>query len=65
MWLTLDTSEFFLQQRKKRFRLHSLGLLWTISTGNQWEISEIDRLSCFIEFFLHDFTLFVVNIHQI
>ena len=24
---------------------------WTISTGNQWEISEVGRLSCFCEFF--------------
>ena len=51
MWLTLDTSEFFLQQRKKRLPLHSFGPLWTISTGNQWEISEVSRSSCFIEFF--------------
>ena len=34
-----------------RLRLHSFGPLWTISTGNQWEISEVGRLSCFIEFF--------------
>ena len=29
----------------------SFGPLWTISTGSQWEISEVGRLSCFIEFF--------------
>ena len=32
-------------------RLHSFGPLWTISTGSQWEISEVGRLSCFIDFF--------------
>ena len=36
-----------LQQRKKRLRLrlrlHSFGPMWTISTGNQWEISEVGR----------------------
>ena len=42
----------FLQQRKKRLRLHSFGPLWTISTGNQWEISEFGRLSCFSDFFV-------------
>ena len=31
-------------------RLHSFGLCWTISTENQWEITEVVRLSCFIEF---------------
>ena len=40
-----------LQQRKKRLRLHSFCPWWTISTGNQWEISEVGRLSCCIEFF--------------
>ena len=25
---------------EKRLRLHSFGPLWSISTGNQWEISE-------------------------
>ena len=47
----------------RRLRLHSFGPLWTISTGNQWEISEVGRFSCFIEF-LHDFTLFVVDIQD-
>ena len=42
----------FMQQRKKRLRLHSFGPIWTISTGNQWEICEVGRLSCFIEFFV-------------
>ena len=50
--VTLDTSDKFLQQRKKRLRLHSFGPLWTISTGNQWEISEFGRLSCFSDFFV-------------
>ena len=36
--------------RKKRLRLHSFGPFWTISTENQWEISEVGRLRCFIEF---------------
>ena len=40
------------QSEKKRLRLHSLGPLWTISTGHQWEISEAGRLSCFIDFFV-------------
>ena len=30
------------------------------TSENQWEISEVGRLSCFIEF-LHDFTLYVIN----
>ena len=28
------------------------GPLWIIFTGNQWEISEVCRLSCFIDFFV-------------
>ena len=51
-WYTLDTSEKCSNLRKKRLRLHSFGPLWTISTGNQWEISEFDRLSCFSDFFV-------------
>ena len=61
---TLDTSEKISNLRKKHLRLHSFGLLWTISTGNQWEISEVGRLNCFIDF-LFDFTSFLINIHQI
>ena len=53
-----------LQQRKKRLRLHSFGPTWTISIGNQWEISEVGRFSCFVDLLL-DFTLFVIDIHQI
>ena len=37
---------------KRRLRLHSFGPFWTISTENQWEITEIGRLSCFSEFFV-------------
>ena len=50
-----------LQQRKKRLRLHSFGPLWTISTGNllSWPFE------LFHWFFLHYFTLYVVDIHQI
>ena len=33
-------------------RLHNFGPLWTNFTGNQWEISEVCRLSCFIDFFV-------------
>ena len=33
------------------------------TSENQWEISEVGRLSCFIEF-LHEFTLFVIDIHH-
>ena len=33
---------------KKRLRLHSFGPFWTICTENQWEISEVGRLSCLI-----------------
>ena len=51
-WYTLDTSEKCSNLRKKRLRLHSFGPLWTISTGNQWEISEFGRLSCFSDFFV-------------
>ena len=51
-WCTLDTSEKCSNLRKKRLRLHSFGPLWTISTGNQWEISEFGRLSCFSDFFV-------------
>ena len=53
----------FFAIEKNRLRLH-FGPLWTISTGNQWEISEVGRLSCFIVF-LFDFTFFVIDIHQI
>ena len=42
----------FFNLKKKRLRLHSFGPFWTISTENQWEISEVGRLSCFIEFFV-------------
>ena len=51
-WYTLDTSEKCFNLRKTRLRLHSFGPLWTISTGNQWEISEFGRLSCFSDFFV-------------
>ena len=51
-WHTLDTSEKCSNLRKKRFRLHSFGPVWTISTGNQWEISEFGRLSCFSDIFV-------------
>ena len=57
----LDTS---LQCDATRLRLQSFGPFWTIFTENQLEISEVGRLSCFIEF-LFDFTLFVIDIHQI
>ena len=50
-WHTLNTSEKCSNLRKKRLRLHIFGPLWTISTGSQWEFSEVGRLSCFIEFF--------------
>ena len=46
------TTDKFSNLRKKRLRLHSFGPFWTISTENQWEISEVGRLSCFIEFFV-------------
>ena len=36
---------------KKRLCLLSFGPLWTISTGNKWEISKDGRLSSFIDFF--------------
>ena len=48
-WHTLYTSENS-NLRKKRLRLHSFGPFWTIFTENQWEITEIGRLSCFSEF---------------
>ena len=51
-WYTLDTSEKCFNLRKKRLRLRSFGPFWTISTENQWEITEIERLSCFGDFFL-------------
>ena len=35
-----------------RLRLRSFGPLWTISTWNQWKISEVGRLSCLIDFFV-------------
>ena len=38
--------------RKINLRLHSFGTFWTIATENQWEITDIDRLSCFKEFFV-------------
>ena len=50
-WHTLNTSEKFSNPRKKCLRLRSFGLFWTISTENQWEITEIERLSCFGDFF--------------
>ena len=37
---------------KRRLRLHSFGPFWTISTENQWEITEIECLSCFGDFFV-------------
>ena len=43
---------FFSNLRIKRLRLHNFGPLWAISTGNQWEISEVGRLSCLIDFFV-------------
>ena len=53
LWLTLDTSEFFLiLEEKKGLRFHIFGPLWTISTGNKWEISEVGHLSGFIESFV-------------
>ena len=51
-WYILDTSEKCSNLRKKRLRLHSFGPFWTISTENQWEISEFGCLSCFIDFFV-------------
>ena len=51
-WYTLDTSEKCSNLRKKRLRLRSFGPFWTISTENQWEITEIECLSCFGEFFV-------------
>ena len=50
-WYTLDTSEKCSNLRKKSLRLRSFGPFWTISTENQWEITEIERLSCFGDFF--------------
>ena len=38
------------EPEKRRLRLHSFGPFWTISTENQWEITEIGRLSCFSDF---------------
>ena len=51
-WYTLDTSEKCSNLRKKRLRLRSFGPFWTISTENQWEITEIECLSCFGDFFV-------------
>ena len=51
-WCTLDTSEKCSNLRKKRLRLRSFGPFWTISTENQWEITEIECLSCFGDFFV-------------
>ena len=36
----------------RKMRLHSFDRFWTISTENQWETTEIGRLSCFSEFFV-------------
>ena len=51
------------------FAFASFGPLWTISTGNQWEISEVQfqwsSVSAVSLNFLHDFILFMVDIHQI
>ena len=44
-WYTLDTSDMIFNLRKMRLRLHSFGPVWTISTENQWEISEVCRFS--------------------
>ena len=65
--LTLPTlvNITFANARIGLLRLQSFGPLWTISTGNQWEISEVGHLSCFINFCLFDFTLFMIDIHQI
>ena len=38
--------------RKMCLCLHSYGPFWIISTENQWEIIEVRRLSCFIDFFV-------------
>ena len=46
---TLFSKTIDFDQPFQRLRLHSF---WTISTENQWEISEVGRLSCFIEFFV-------------
>ena len=51
-WYTLDTSDMIFNLRKMRLRLHSFGPFWTNSTENQWEISELGRFSCFIDFFV-------------
>ena len=47
IWIPLKN----FQADATRLRLHSFGPFWTIFTGSQWEISEVGRLSCFIEFF--------------
>ena len=49
-WPTL-VNITFANARIGLLRLQSFGPLWTISTGNQWEISEVCHLSCFIDFF--------------
>ena len=49
-WHTLDTTEKFSNLRKKRLCLHCFGPLWTISTGNQWGLSEVGRLSYFMDY---------------
>ena len=49
-WHTLEI--FFSNLSKMRLRLHSSGPFWTISTENQWDITEIECLSCFGDFFL-------------
>ena len=42
IWHTLDTQQKKnIKKRKKRLLLHSCGPLWTIFTGNQWEISKV------------------------
>ena len=41
---------------------HSFGTFWTSSTGNWWEITEVGRLRCFIEFFAH-FTFLTPFVH--
>ena len=46
---TLFSKRSDFDQPFQRLRLRSF---WTISTENQWEISEVGRLSCFIEFFV-------------
>ena len=57
----LDTSEKFAIE-KNNFAFASFDPFWNTSTENQWEISEVGRLTCFVGF-LHDFTFLFVMEH--